>query len=376
MKKWIPVAEPVLEGNEKKYVMDCLDTGWISGSGRYVDEFEEKFAALCGTSHAVAVANGTVALHVALLALGIGAGDEVIVPDLTYIASANAVTYCGARPVFADVDARTWTLDASDVARKITNATKAVMPVHLYGHPVEMDAIGRLAKEHNLYVVEDAAEAHGASYRGRAVGGLGDVATFSFYGNKIITTGEGGIVVTNDAELAARMRLLKGQGMTPERRFWFPIVGYNYRMTNIQAAIGLAQVERLDWFIERRREVAAWYDEALKDLPVQGSCEASWAKNVYWLYSIVVEEGIDRDRLMLELSEEGIETRPFFYPMHVMPPYFQEDGDAKFPVTTSLAARGINLPSSAKITKQDVEFIAGALGRCLKSDSRSRSQNA
>jgi perosamine synthetase len=366
-KKWIPVAEPVLEGNEKKYVMDCLDTGWISGSGRYVDEFEEKFAALCGTTHAVAVANGTVALHVALLALGIGAGDEVIVPDLTYIASANAVTYCGARAVFADVDARTWTLDVADVARKISNATKAIMPVHLYGHPVEMDAIGRLAKEHNLYVVEDAAEAHGASYRGRAVGGLGDVATFSFYGNKIITTGEGGMIVTNDAELAARMRLLKGQGMTPERRFWFPIVGYNYRMTNIQAAIGLAQVERLEWFIERRREVASWYDEALKDLPVQVPCEAEWAKNVYWLYSIVVEEGIDRDRLMVELNEEGIETRPFFYPMHRMPPYFQEDGDVQFPVTTSLAAHGINLPSSARITKQDVEFIAGALRRCLKS---------
>ena len=367
MKKWIPVAEPVLEGNEKKYVMDCLDTGWISGSGRYVDAFEEKFAALCGTEHAVAVANGTVALHVALLALGIGAGDEVIVPDLTYIASANAVTYCGARAVFADVDARTWTLDAADVARKISPATKAIMPVHLYGHPVDMNPIFELAKEHGLFVIEDAAEAHGALYRGRAVGGLGDVATFSFYGNKIITTGEGGMIVTNDASLARRMRLLKGQGMTPERRFWFASVGYNYRMTNIQAAIGLAQMERLEWFIERRREVASWYNEALKDLPVQVSSEASWAKNVYWLYSIIVGEGVDRDRLMLELNDEGVETRPFFYPMHEMPPYFVEDGDAKFPVTTSLAARGINLPSSARITEEDVEFIAAALKRCLTS---------
>jgi perosamine synthetase len=207
-------------------------------------------------------------------------------------------------------------------------------------------------------------------YRGRRVGGLGDVATFSFYGNKIITTGEGGMIVTNDAELASRMRLLKGQGMTPERRFWFPIVGYNYRMTNIQAAIGLAQLERIEWFIERRREVAGWYDEALKDLPVQLPCEASWARNVYWLYSIVVEEGIDRDHLMNELNDEGIETRPFFYPMHQMPPYFQEDGDAKFPVTTSLAARGINLPTSAKITKLDVEYVADALRRCLENSKK------
>src|SRR4028118_1305803 len=233
-RRFIPVAETVLDGNEKNYVLDCLDTGWISGSGKYVDDFEREFAAFCGVEHAVSVSNGTAGLHVSLLAFGVGPGDEVIVPDLTYVASANAVTYCGARPVLADVDSLTWTLDPQDVARKISPATKAIMPVHLYGHPADLDPILELAHAHNLRVVEDAAEAHGAEYKGRLVGGLGDVGVFSFFGNKIITTGEGGMITTGDKKLAEKIRLLKGQGMDPARRYWFPIVGYNYRMTNTQ----------------------------------------------------------------------------------------------------------------------------------------------
>jgi perosamine synthetase len=363
----IPVAEPSLTGKEKQYVLDCLDTGWISGSGKYVDAFEERFAAFTGTRYAVGVFNGTVALHLALLVLGIGNGDEVIVPDLTYVASANAVRYVGATPVFAEADPLTWTLDAADVARRVTERTRAIMPVHLYGHPADMDAIGVVAARHHLAVVEDAAEAHGATCRGRVVGSIGDIATFSFFGNKIVTMGEGGIVTTNDPELARQARLLRGQGMDPERRYWFPVVGYNYRLTNIQAAIGLAQMEQIDWLIERRIEVAGWYQDLLSD--VEGlvlPTEADWATCVYWLFSPLLPAGIDRDRVMVLMAERGIETRPFFVPMHALPPYYQADGDREYPVTASLSARGLNLPSSATLTRADVERVARELKACLR----------
>lgn len=364
-RRLIPVAEPSLAGNELKYVQDCVETGWISGSGKYVDAFEREFAKFCVVENAIAVSSGTAALHVALLALGIGAGDEVIVPDLTYIASANAVTYCGATPVFADVDRETWTLDPQDAERKISPRTKAIMPVHLYGHPADMNPILDLAKRHELRVIEDAAEAHGAEYKGARAGSLGDIAVFSFYGNKIITTGEGGMVVTNNDGLAKKVRLLKGQGVDPARRYWFPIVGYNYRMTNIQAAIGLAQMERIEWFVERRREVASWYDEALRESSVTTPVEAAWAKNVYWLYSVLLPKTHDRDRLLTQLSEKGIETRPFFYPMHDMPPYFDRDGAASCPIATELSARGLNLPSSATLTQEDVLYITDAIRESL-----------
>jgi perosamine synthetase len=361
------VAEAVLAGNEKTYVLDCLETGWISGSGFYVREFEEGFADFCGARHAIAVANGTVALHLGLVALGVGTGDEVIVPDLTYIASANAVTYCGATPVLVDVDPVTWTIDPDDVARKITPATKAIMPVHLYGHPANMDPLRALAGHHEVSIVEDAAEAHGAEYRRQRTGSLGTLATFSFFGNKIITTGEGGMITTDDDDLAQRIRLLRGQGMDPQRRYWFPVVGYNYRLTNIQAAIGLAQLERIDWFLKRRRQVADWYSEYLAGTGLTLPAEASWAKNVFWLYSVCVPAGIDRDELMRQLAEEGIETRPFFHPLHRLPPYFDSRGDASFPVTSSIADRGLNLPSAASLDEADVAYITRALKRCLAS---------
>lgn len=366
-RRFIPVAEPVFTGNEKAYVLDCLENKWISGSGKYVDALEKQFAGFCGANFAVAVVNGTAALHVALLALGIGPGDEVIVPDLTYIASANSVYYCGARPVFADIDPLTWTLDPLDVAKKITPRTKAIMPVHLYGHPADMDPLLDLARLHRLSVIEDCAEAHGAEYKGRKVGTMGDLATFSFYGNKIITTGEGGMITTNDPNLMQRVRLLKGQGMDPARRYWFPIVGYNYRLTNVQAAIGLAQMERIDWLIQRRREVARQYTEELQGLSVSTPAEAPWAKNVFWLFSIRIGAAADRDLVMEQLMKESIETRPFFYPMHQMPPYLDRGGDEAFPVSTRVAASGISLPSSANLSVADISYITNVLRKLLES---------
>ena len=242
----IAVAAPTLNGNEKRYVLECLETTWISSIGRFITEFERGFARFCGVEHAIAVSNGTNALHLALVALGVTSGDEVIVPSLTYVATANAVTYCGAKPVLVDCDPRTLNIDPAAIAGKITAHTKGIIPVHLYGHPADMDPIISVAREHGLFVLEDAAEAHGAEYKGRRVGGLGNCAAFSFFGNKIMTTGEGGMVTTNDSALAAKLRLYRGQGLDPGRRYWHPVIGYNYRMTNIAAALGLAQLEQVD----------------------------------------------------------------------------------------------------------------------------------
>jgi perosamine synthetase len=371
-KKLIPVAAPMLVGNEKAYVMDCLESTWISSSGKYVEQFEAEFADFCRVKHAISCCNGTVALHLALMALGVGLGDEVIVPTLTFVATANAVTYCGARAVFVDSEPETWNIDPGLIEAKITPRTKGIVVVHLYGHPVDMDPILSIARRHKLFVVEDAAEAHGAEYKERRVGSIGDIATFSFYGNKIITTGEGGMVVTNDDHLASRVRQLKGQGMDPNRRYWFPVVGYNYRMTNVAAAIGLAQLEKVEWHIERRREVARWYYEGLKDnpsliLPV----EKEWAKNVYWMFSVLLDEKIktSRDEVMVRLLEQGIETRPIFHPMHVLPPYCSSSQDSSLPVAESIAQRGMNLPTWAGLGKKDVHFVCQSLLECLKGSS-------
>jgi perosamine synthetase len=359
----IPVAEPDLSGNELKYVTDCLTSTWISSAGKYIQQFEDTLAAFCDARYAISTNNGTTALHLALVALGIGPGDEVIVPTLTYIASANAVTYCGATPVFADSDPVTMTLDASDAERKITPRTKALMPVHLYGHPANMADIAALARRHGLAVVEDAAEAHGALCDGRKVGALGTCGVFSFFGNKIITTGEGGAVVTNDKALADRLRLYRNQGMDPDRRYWFPVVGYNYRMTNIAAAIGVAQMERVDQLLAARRRVARWYDERLAshrdrfDLPAT----APWASHVYWMYTVVLRgRGADRrDEVMARLAATGIETRPVFYPMHQLPPY--RDPTGHFPVADRLSAGGINLPTHARLSEGDIDRIVTTL---------------
>ncbi len=362
----IPVASPVLGEAEKRNVAECMETTWISSVGRFIDEFERRFADFCEVKHAVACNNGTTALHLALTALEIGPGDEVIVPDLTYVASANCVRYCGAEPVFADCDPRTFNMDPDAVAAAVTPRTRAIVPVHLYGHPCDMDPILEVADRHGLVVVEDAAEAHGARYKGRRTGGLGRCASFSFFGNKIITTGEGGAVTTDDDGLAARLRLLRGQGMDPNRRYWFPVVGFNYRMTNVAAAIGVGQMERVDEALAFRRELARWYDAEIGDDPriVRPHVEP-WAEHSYWMYTVMLAPGLGdaRDAVMAAMDADGVETRPVFYPMHVLPPYLRDA--APFFHAADCGRRGINLPTHEKLTRADVARVAATLRRAL-----------
>lgn len=361
------VAQPKMAGNERMYVLDCLDTNWISSNGKYIAAFEEAFAKYCGAKHAIAANNGTTALHLALVALDLKPGDEVIIPTVTYIATANAVRYCGATPVLVDVCADTMNINPADIERKITPKTRGIIPVHLYGHPADMDAVNRIATKHGLWVVEDAAEAHGAEVNGKKVGTLGTCATFSFFGNKIVTTGEGGMITTDDDELAVRLRLYRGQGMDPNRRYWFPVVGYNYRMTNIQAAIGLAQMEGIETALADRERLAAWYVAELSDLAEQIvlPAQAPWAKQVYWMYNIFLREGNEnrRDQIMCELDHMGIETRPVFYPMHVLPPYQEV---SSYPVADLWSQRGINLPTHQDLTQGDVKRIARSLREVLR----------
>ena len=365
MTDFIPIYQPDLSGDELRYVTDCLESTWISSLGKYIDRFEQSFASYCGTDFGVSCANGTVALHLILAAYGIGPGDEVIIPTLTFVATANAVRYTGATPVFVDADAITWNMDPALIEERVSPRTKAIIAVHLYGHPADMDPIMDLAEKHHLIVIEDAAEAHGAEYKGRRVGDLGHAAAFSFYGNKVITTGEGGMVVTSDGDLAERARFLKDHGMSKEKRYWHPEVGFNYRMTNIQAAIGLAQLKRIDQIIERKRQIAAWYNEMLADCPgVVLPPEAPWARSVYWLYSVLIsdEAKIDRDQLMVVLREMGIDSRPFFYPMHQLPPYRTSQF---FPVADKLSASGMNLPSYPTLSLGQVERICQIIRKNL-----------
>lgn len=354
MKK-IPVYQPELSGNEKKYVNECLDTNWISSQGRFVGEFENKFSEYIGVKHGIAVANGTLALHLALMALGINDGDEVIVPTFTYIASANAITYTGAKPVFVDSLSESWQIDPDDVEKKITNKTRAIMVVHLYGQPCDMDRIMEIARNHDLFVIEDCAEAIGTKYKGKYVGSFGDIAAFSFYGNKTITCGEGGMVLTNDETLYARALHLKGQGLAQYRQYWHDIIGYNYRMTNISAAIGLAQLENVEDFISRKRQIAQWYTELLKDVPVEIHKEMKDCIHTYWMYSILVPEVEQRDDLRKILADKGVETRPIFYPIHTMPMYAVKY--QKHPVAEDIGWRGMNLPSWPGLKYDDVKMI-------------------
>jgi perosamine synthetase len=357
----IPVAAPVLGEKELQYVTDCIRSGWISSLGEYVRRFEREFASYCGVSHGVATHNGTVALHLLFVALGIGPGDEVIVPALTFVATANAVAYTGARPVFVDCDPTTWNIDPGAAACAVTPRTRALVAVHLYGHPADMDPLRALADERSLVLIEDAAEAHGARYKGHRTGSLGDVAVFSFYGNKIITTGEGGMIISNDADLLERCYFLANQAKGKENPYWHSEIGYNYRMTNVQAALGVAQLERIDEFIATRVRNAQRYNERLACLPgVTCPACADWAENVYWMYTILVGDdyGMERDVLMARLRERGIETRPFFHPLHRLPMY---DRGLHLPVAEEIACRGINLPSSSALTPADVDAVCDVL---------------
>ena len=372
----IPIAEPSLGIEELTNVVQAIESGWISSQGKFILEFEQKFAHYCGAQYGVATSNGTAALHLALEALGVGKGDEVIVPTLTFIATANAVTYSGAKPVLVDSHPAYWCLNPDCIEERITKRTRAIIPVHLYGHPCDMEAITAIASRHNLYVIEDAAEAHGAAFQGKKVGSFGHINCFSFYGNKIISTGEGGMCLTNDEDLAQNMRILRDHGSSPVRRYWCDVVGFNYRMTNLQAAVGSAQVDKLAKLVATRRQILTWYNDALRHCAELGVIrlppQMPWADSVCWLYSILIEDsfGMTRDEIIEELRQRDIETRPFFYPLHVMPPYLKRS--PTFPVAEELARKGLSLPSSSKLGQGEVTKIVD----CISALHKSRHQKA
>lgn len=361
-KPFIQIAAPDLRGNEEAYVVEALRSSWISSTGAFIDRFERDFADLCGTSSAITVCNGTIALHLALLGLDVRPGDEVLVPSLTYIATANAVRYVGAEPVFVDIDPETWCIDPARLEQHVTPRTKGIIAVHLYGHPADMDAINRFAAVHGLWVVEDAAEAHTARYKGRPCGSLARVATFSFYGNKIMTSGEGGALTLSDPHLELRMRTLRGQGMSPTERYYFPVTGYNFRLTNLACALLCAQLERRDEILANRRSIFDAYAERLRNIPGIGlQPVAPWAEPAPWLFCITVDDayGRSRDALMARLAEERIETRPFFHPLHRLPPFREASRkrEEHLPLTDGLAARGMNLPCHSGLGLGDIDRI-------------------
>ncbi len=344
----VPVAAPNLQGNEFKYLVDAFLSTWISSSGSYITQFEKEFSSFCECKYGVAVSNGTVALHLSLVALGVKAGDEVIVPDLTFAATINAVLHAGATPVIVDVEEHSWCIDPTEIEKAITDKTKAIIPVHIYGQPCDMESVMDIAKRHDLFVIEDCAEAHGATFKGKKVGSFGDISIFSFYGNKVITTGEGGMCVTNSSELDERMRVLRDHGMSKQKRYWHNEVGFNYRMTNLQAAIGVAQLERIDEIIVNRAAIEKQYVELLSEFEfISFQSDILERKRIVWLASALVES-IDRDMLLEKLKEVKIDARPFFYPLSEMPiykPYVFSSA-----TSSRLSAMGLSFPTSAKLT--------------------------
>ena len=367
------VADTLLAGNELRYLTACVETNWISSAGSFVKQFESQFAAAMGCEFGVACSSGTAALHLALAALGVGPNDEVIIPTFTMIATANAVAYTGATPVLVDSEPISWNMDPALVADRITPRTRGIVVMHTYGHPVDMDAIGRLADARSLWILEDAAEAHGAQYRGRAVGSLGTAACFSFYANKIVTTGEGGMVTTNDEKLARMVRRLRDHAFSDERHFWHKYLGFNYRMTNLQAAVGLAQTERLADLVNTRRVNARHYAKRLRGirgltLPV----ESPGTTSVFWMYGVLVEEdfGCSRDELRERLARRGIETRTFFIPIHLQPIYYRAYRGQTYPVADALCQKGMYLPSGATLSDADVDYVAESLARAQRGSAR------
>ncbi len=368
---FIPVNVPLLDGNEKAYLEQCIDTGWISSEGPFVRDFEEKFAARVGRRHGIAVSNGTAAIDASVEALGIGPGDEVILPTFTIISCIAQIVRSGARPVLVDSDPVTWNMDVGQIESRITPQTKAIMVVHTYGLPVDMDPVLYLARRYNLRVIEDAAEAHGQTYRGKPCGSFGDLSTFSFYPNKHVTTGEGGMIVTDDDDLAERCRGLRNLCFQNHQRFVHERLGWNLRMTNLQAAIGLAQLERLDEFIARKRRMGLLYTELCKDIPgVQlPPSSSSSASNDYWVYGLVLgdQRAQDAKAVMKALAEKGVGTRPFFWPMHEQPVLrrmglFEHD---RHPVASRLARRGFYLPSGLGLTEGQIVSVVRILKEVL-----------
>jgi len=359
----IPVNEPLIAKNAKKYILNCLDTGWVSSAGAYIDQFEKKFARFCECKYAVSCTNGTAALHLALESLGIGKGDEVIIPTLTMIATAFAVFYTGAKPILVDSEKDTYNINPDLIEEKITKKTKAIIPVHLYGHPVNMDPILKLAKKYRLYVIEDAAEIHGGRYKGKMAGSLGDIGCFSFYANKIITSGEGGMIVTNNKRVYQKAKMVKDLSHSPKKRFLHPQIGFNYRLTNLQAALGLAQLEEVKKYLSIKRFMAKKYNQGLSTikgliLPV----EKDYAFNVYWMYAVVVDKkgfGLSCEELRNRLYKEGVDTRAFFIPMHKQP-VFKKLGwykKEKYPVADKLSKAGFYLPSGLAITSKQIDEV-------------------
>lgn len=365
----IPVAEPYLGKLEEKYILDSVKSGWVSSIGKYINLFEENLAKYCNTKYAVTTSSGTTALHLALAAAGIGSGDEVILPSMTFVATANAVLYTGAKPIFIDSELLSWNIDAEKIKEKINRFTKAIIVVHLYGHPADMNPISAIARKYGLLLIEDAAEAHGALYLNKKVGSIGDIGCFSFYGNKIITTGEGGALVTNNADFIDKVRNLRDHGTSKKRRYYYPHLGFNYRMTNLQAALGYAQLKKIDHIIERKRSIAKLYANYLKEIvpEIVLHPEATWAKNVFWMYSILINrsKGKNRDLLIEELRKKGIDSRPFFFPLHRLSRFKCSE---KMPVADYLASSGINLPSSVNLTNKQIGFICQNILEVWKSD--------
>jgi perosamine synthetase len=367
----IPVNEPLLDGNEKKYLIECIETGWISSEGPFIKRFEDEFAKSVGRKHAIAVANGTAALDIAVDALGIGHGDEVIMPTFTIISCIHQIVRAGAIPVLVDSDPITWNMDVNQIEGKITPRTKAIMAVHIYGLPVDMDPLLGLAKKYGLKIIEDAAQAIGQTYNGQPCGSFGEVSTFSFYPNKHITTGEGGMVVTDDDELAEQARSLRNLCFQPTKRFVHERLGWNYRMTNMQAALGLAQLERLGEFVVRKREMGRRYNELLEDLSGMQLplVRTAYADNIYWVFGLVLSNSQDVKAVdaMGSLSEQGIGTRPFFYPLH-MQPVFRKMGlfvGESYPVAEKLGHYGFYIPSGLALSTAQILQVAGAIKKVL-----------
>lgn len=369
--RFIPVNEPLLQGNEKKYLQQCIDTGWISSEGPFVTQFEEQFSAKVGRKYGVAVCNGTAALEVAIAALGIGKGDEVILPTFTIISCAAAVVRSGAVPVLVDADRDTWNMDIAEIEGKITPRTKAIMVVHIYGLPVDMDPVRKITQKHGLRIIEDAAEMHGQTYKGQPCGSFGDISIFSFYPNKLITTGEGGMIVTDDEKLGEKCRSLRNLCFG-KKRFVHEELGWNFRMTNLQAAIGVAQLEQFDRFVKKKREMGARYTRLLKDVDVLQLPlpKTDYADNIYWIYGIVLEDsvGCDAEEAMVQLAKRGIGTRPFFWPMHKQP-VFRKMGlfkGERYPVAERLARRGFYIPSGLGLTEKQAQTAAREIRELMR----------
>ncbi len=375
MTDFIPVNEPLLNGNEKKYLLECIETGWISSEGPFIAEFERRFAARMGRKYGVAVCNGTAAIDATIEALGIGPGDEVIMPAFTIISCIAQIVRNGAKPVLVDSDPFTWNMDIAQIEAKVNSRTKAIMIVHIFGLPVDADPVLEIAERHGLFVIEDAAEMHGQTYKGRPCGSIGDVSTFSFYPNKNITTGEGGMILTDDDELAETLRSLRNLCFKPENRFVHDRLGWNLRMTNMQAAIGLAQLERLDEFVDRKRKMGSLYDYLLKNSPgfQRPLLRTEYSENIYWVYGILVDEALKLSgkEVRMKLAKAGVGTRPFFYPMHQQPVLRKLglfEGES-YPVAERLYQQGLYLPSGLGLSEHQIERSAKSVVRLFEDKS-------